>query len=104
WVVPDGVEEPRRTDDLLFAVDRARDPETARVRGLLERFVPHPPRWVGGAEQALEQLGPLAPVRRVIAGEPAPREEIARDIERPAGRLVPAHRGHTGSRGERVQP
>ncbi len=45
----------------------------------------------------------LAP-EPVEAGEAAPREVLARDVQRPADRLAPAHRDDLRAGGERVQP
>ena len=75
------------------------------VAGPRERLVPSRPAGYDGGEQRAED-GRRARPGCVAwnAGEPAPREERARHVERPARGLPPPHRHHPRAGRERVQP
>ena len=62
------------------------------------------PGGYDGVEQPGEDRARSAGPRRVVAGEPAPREQRPGHVERPPHRLAPAHRRHPRAGRERVQP
>ena len=96
--------EAGRADDLLASVQVGRHPEAAGELCTLDGHVPVATPRIRRSRPAAQDTDPLVRRRAVKCGEPAAREELPREIERPALGLATAYGDDLSSRGQRVQP